>query len=327
MNGLAGARWSGRERCLRGRARCRCCSRLWRNRGSGRRCSVGTSAGALNATFLGLPCRSARGVGSRGAARPVAPDGPQGRVLVLGRSGAANGGRRVRGGRRRVARSTPARSATRSIRRSPGGAGSATTSRTVTSMRWRSRRRTRRPAARWCGWRAASREVPAAVRCPNSTSRRASSTTPRLRGSASSTCSHRRRFRSSSLRSRSRTVRRPTGSSDGGLRLNTPDQAGDQARCDTGRDRRDRPGHPRLHTSPTAVRRARRRRSRLHALQAALGDPLIEDMWRLAGINTLLGPARRAGKSQIEYLFVGRTPEGSSVDEPPRPPRNWASAS
>lgn len=43
----------------------------------------------------------------------------------------------------------------------------------------------------------------------------------------------------------------------------------------------------------------------LHALQAVLADPLIEDMWRLAGINTLLGRDTRAGKSPIHYMFVG----------------------
>ncbi|MCP3976961.1 MAG: hypothetical protein GY720_20935 [bacterium] len=42
----------------------------------------------------------------------------------------------------------------------------------------------------------------------------------------------------------------------------------------------------------------------LHMLQAALADPLVEDMWRLATVNTLLDkPA--AGKRSIEYLFVG----------------------
>jgi NTE family protein len=48
----------------------------------------------------------------------------------------------------------------------------------------------------------------------------------------------------------------------------------------------------------------------LHALQAALTDPLIEDMWRLAGINTLLGRDARAGKSPIQYLFVGPSARG-----------------
>ncbi len=44
----------------------------------------------------------------------------------------------------------------------------------------------------------------------------------------------------------------------------------------------------------------------LHFLQAALADPLIEDMWRLAGVNTLLGKgADPGGKRPIEYLFVG----------------------
>ncbi|MGI9644809.1 MAG: patatin-like phospholipase family protein, partial [Ilumatobacteraceae bacterium] len=48
----------------------------------------------------------------------------------------------------------------------------------------------------------------------------------------------------------------------------------------------------------------------LHALQAVLADPLIEDMWRLAGVNTLLGGGARAGKSPIEYLFVGPSTRG-----------------
>jgi len=48
----------------------------------------------------------------------------------------------------------------------------------------------------------------------------------------------------------------------------------------------------------------------LHALQAVLADPLIEDMWRLAGINTLLGRDARAGKSPIQYLFVGPSARG-----------------
>jgi NTE family protein len=48
----------------------------------------------------------------------------------------------------------------------------------------------------------------------------------------------------------------------------------------------------------------------LHALQAVLADPLIEDMWRLAGVNTLLGRDARAGKSPIEYLFVGPSARG-----------------
>jgi NTE family protein len=43
----------------------------------------------------------------------------------------------------------------------------------------------------------------------------------------------------------------------------------------------------------------------LHFLQAALADPLIEDMWRLAGVNTLLGEKPTLDKRPIEYLFVG----------------------
>jgi NTE family protein len=44
----------------------------------------------------------------------------------------------------------------------------------------------------------------------------------------------------------------------------------------------------------------------LHVLQAVLADPLIEDMWRLAGVNTLLGDRAGSGdKRPIEYLFVG----------------------
>jgi NTE family protein len=44
----------------------------------------------------------------------------------------------------------------------------------------------------------------------------------------------------------------------------------------------------------------------LHFLQATLVDPLIEDMWRLAGINTLVELRDSAGgKRPIEYLFIG----------------------
>jgi NTE family protein len=48
----------------------------------------------------------------------------------------------------------------------------------------------------------------------------------------------------------------------------------------------------------------------LHALQALLADPLIEDMWRLAGVNTLLGGESRAGMTPIPYLFVGPRARG-----------------
>ncbi|MCP3974255.1 MAG: hypothetical protein GY720_07165 [bacterium] len=42
----------------------------------------------------------------------------------------------------------------------------------------------------------------------------------------------------------------------------------------------------------------------LHLLQAALADPLVEDMWRLATINTLLQKPT-ARKRPIDYVFVG----------------------
>jgi len=48
----------------------------------------------------------------------------------------------------------------------------------------------------------------------------------------------------------------------------------------------------------------------LHTLQAVLADPLIEDMWRLAGVNTLLGRNPRDDKTQIPYLFVGPSARG-----------------
>lgn len=49
----------------------------------------------------------------------------------------------------------------------------------------------------------------------------------------------------------------------------------------------------------------------LHFLQAALADPLIEDMWTLAGVNTLLGERNEPGaKRAIEYLFVGPSRRG-----------------
>jgi len=50
----------------------------------------------------------------------------------------------------------------------------------------------------------------------------------------------------------------------------------------------------------------------LHFLQAALVDPLVEDMWRLAGINTLVGHGKGvAGKRPIEYLFIGPRRRGA----------------
>ena len=49
----------------------------------------------------------------------------------------------------------------------------------------------------------------------------------------------------------------------------------------------------------------------LHMLQASLADPLVEDMWRLAGINRLLGDRASAGRvRRIEYLFVGPEARG-----------------
>ena len=48
----------------------------------------------------------------------------------------------------------------------------------------------------------------------------------------------------------------------------------------------------------------------LHALQAVLTDQLIEDMWRLAGVNTLLGGDPPSDKSEIPYLFVGPSARG-----------------
>jgi NTE family protein len=50
----------------------------------------------------------------------------------------------------------------------------------------------------------------------------------------------------------------------------------------------------------------------LHFLQATLVDPLIEDMWRLAGINTLVERSESAGgKRALAYLFVGPRRRGA----------------
>ncbi len=92
---------------------------------------------------------------------------------------------------------------------------------------------------------------------------------------------------------------------DGGLRLNTPikpavalgvDRVAVVA-TDPARHRRLEPGEPGVVPDMDDFL--------LHFLQAALGDPLIEDMWRLAGINTLLERGGKRRKRPIGYLFVG----------------------
>ena len=49
----------------------------------------------------------------------------------------------------------------------------------------------------------------------------------------------------------------------------------------------------------------------LQFLQAALVDPLVEDMWRLAEVNTLLAARPAARKRPIGYLFVGPDHQGA----------------
>ncbi|MDJ0768890.1 MAG: patatin-like phospholipase family protein [Ilumatobacter sp.] len=98
---------------------------------------------------------------------------------------------------------------------------------------------------------------------------------------------------------------------DGGLRLNTPIkpaiELGVHRVAIVAAD-------PATHAPPAHERPDRRPDTDdllLHFLQAALADPLIEDMWTLAGVNTLLGgQAQPDGKRPIEYLFVGPSARG-----------------
>ena len=98
---------------------------------------------------------------------------------------------------------------------------------------------------------------------------------------------------------------------DGGLRLNTPIKPA----IELGVDRvaivaadpatHSAPGTPSSRTTPDLDDLV------LHFLQATLADPLIEDMWTLAGVNTLLGERDEpGGKRPIEYLFVGPSRRG-----------------
>jgi NTE family protein len=98
---------------------------------------------------------------------------------------------------------------------------------------------------------------------------------------------------------------------DGGLRLNTPIKPAiklDVARvaivaADPARHAESSPSAPQ--TTPDFDDLL------LHILQATLADPLIEDMWRLAGVNTLLEDRQKTdGKRPIEYLFVGPETRG-----------------
>jgi NTE family protein len=98
---------------------------------------------------------------------------------------------------------------------------------------------------------------------------------------------------------------------DGGLRLNTPIKPA----IELGVDRvAIVAADPARHPAPEEVPSTHvpdLDDFALHFLQAALADPLIEDMWRLAGVNTLLGRHEPAGgKRPIRYLFVGPQQRG-----------------
>ncbi len=110
---------------------------------------------------------------------------------------------------------------------------------------------------------------------------------------------------------------------DGGLRLNTPIKpalelgvdrvlivAADPAR----HIEPDEPTEPTIPDTDDLL---------LHFLQAALADPLIEDMWRLAGVNTLLGGAPSAdGRRPVGYVFVGPARRGELGHEAGRVAEN-----
>jgi NTE family protein len=100
---------------------------------------------------------------------------------------------------------------------------------------------------------------------------------------------------------------------DGGLRLNTPIKPA----LELGADRIAIVAtDPATHSAEAAPAAAGKIPDLddflLHFLQAALVDPLVEDMWRLAGINTLVGQSKGvAGKRPIEYLFIGPRRRGA----------------
>lgn len=98
---------------------------------------------------------------------------------------------------------------------------------------------------------------------------------------------------------------------DGGLRLNTPIKPA--VKLDVARvaivaadpARHAEPSTPPIRATPDLDDLV------LHILQATLADPLIEDMWRLAGVNTLLEERPASDdKRTIEYLFVGPETRG-----------------
>lgn len=96
---------------------------------------------------------------------------------------------------------------------------------------------------------------------------------------------------------------------DGGLRLNTPIKPAISLGVDRVAVVATDPARHRLPEKGEPVVVPDLDDFMLHFLQAALGDPLIEDMWRLAGINTLLDRGARR-KRPIGYLFVGPARRG-----------------
>jgi NTE family protein len=98
---------------------------------------------------------------------------------------------------------------------------------------------------------------------------------------------------------------------DGGLRLNTPIKPAIQLGVDRVAIVASDPARHSAEDHQTCGRIPDLDDFILHFLQAALADPLIEDMWRLARINTLLDvEGSTDGKRQIEYLFVGPRKRG-----------------
>lgn len=105
---------------------------------------------------------------------------------------------------------------------------------------------------------------------------------------------------------------------DGGMRLNTPIKPAIRFGVDNvvivATDPA-RPPRPDIHHG-TAEGPPDWDETVLQFLQAALGDPLVEDMWRLARVNTLLGGRQLtmedgSAKRPIGYLFVGPDRRGS----------------